>query len=146
ATAEIPVVVTAEPAEPEEIGPYARSCGRYGTVALVGRAQSMLLTLGLIFFVKLETANPLLLVLAGWISSCILMLLIYALAVALGNAGKALAVFLLVIQLSSAGGSYPLQLLPHWFQSMSPWLSPTYAIRAFRSALAGIYQGDFWIA
>ena len=146
ATAEIPVVETAEPAEPEEIGPYAKYFGRYGTFALVGLAQSTLLTLGLIFFVKLEPAHPFLLVLAGWISSCIFMLLIYALTVALGNAGKALAVFLLVIQISSAGGSYPLQLLPHWFQSMSPWLPATYAIRAFRSALAGIYQGDFWVA
>ena len=65
---------------------------------------------------------------------------------ALSNAGKALAVFLPVIQISSAGGSYPLQLLPHWFQSVSPWLPATYSIRAFRSALAGSYGADYWIA
>lgn len=74
------------------------------------------------------------------------MLLIYALTVALGNTGKALAVFLLVIQISSAGGSYPLQLLPGWFQSISPWLPATYAIDAFRGAIAGIYEADYWIA
>ncbi|PQM73559.1 YhgE/Pip domain-containing protein [Corynebacterium sp. J010B-136] len=139
-------VEPAEPEEPEEIGPFAKYFGRYGTFALIGLAQSTLLTLGLIFFVKLEPAHPFLLVLAGWVTSCIFMLLIYALTVALGNTGKALAVFLLVIQISSAGGSYPLQLLPHWFQSVSPWLPATYAIRAFRSALAGIYDADYWIA
>ena len=121
-TAEIP---SEAPEEPEEIGPFAKYFGRYGTFALVGLAQSTLLTLGLIFFVKLEPAHPFLLVLAGWVSSCIFMLLVYALTVALSNAGKALAVFLLVIQISSAGGSYPLQLLPHWFQSVSPWLPAT---------------------
>ena len=142
-TAEIPAE---EPEEPEEIGPFAKYFGRYGTFALVGLAQSTLLTLGLIFFVKLEPAHPFLLVLAGWVSSCIFMLLVYALTVALSNAGKALAVFLLVIQISSAGGSYPLQLLPHWFQSVSPWLPATYSIRAFRSALAGSYGADYWIA
>ena len=142
-TAEIPAD---EPEEPEEIGPFAKYFGRYGTFALVGLAQSTLLTLGLIFFVKLEPAHPFLLVLAGWVSSCIFMLLVYALTVALSNAGKALAVFLLVIQISSAGGSYPLQLLPHWFQSVSPWLPATYSIRAFRSALAGSYGADYWIA
>ena len=135
-----------EPEEPEEIGPFAKYFGRYGTFALVGLAQSTLLTLGLIFFVKLEPAHPFLLVLAGWVSSCIFMLLVYVLTVALSNAGKALAVFLLVIQISSAGGSYPLQLLPHWFQSVSPWLPATYSIRAFRSALAGSYGADYWIA
>ena len=142
-TAEIP---SEAPEEPEEIGPFAKYFGRYGTFALVGLAQSTLLTLGLIFFVKLEPAHPFLLVLAGWVSSCIFMLLVYALTVALSNAGKALAVFLLVIQISSAGGSYPLQLLPHWFQSVSPWLPATYSIRAFRSALAGSYGADYWIA
>ena len=142
-TAEIP---SEAPEEPEEIGPFAKYFGRYGTFALVGLAQSTLLTLGLIFFVKLEPAHPFLLVLAGWVSSCIFMLLVYALTVALSNAGKALAVFLLVIQISSAGGSYPLQLLPHWFQSVSPWLPATYSIRAMRSALAGSYGADYWIA
>ena len=142
-TAEIP---SEAPEEPEEIGPFAKYFGRYGTFALVGLAQSTLLTLGLIFFVKLEPAHPFLLVLAGWVSSCIFMLLVYALTVALSNAGKALAVFLLVIQISSAGGSYPLQLVPHWFQSVSPWLPATYSIRAFRSALAGSYGADYWIA
>lgn len=142
-TAEIP---SEAPEEPEEIGPFAKYFGRYGTFALVGLAQSTLLALGLIFFVKLEPAHPFLLVLAGWVSSCIFMLLVYALTVALSNAGKALAVFLLVIQISSAGGSYPLQLLPHWFQSVSPWLPATYSIRAFRSALAGSYGADYWIA
>ena len=142
-TAEIP---SEAPEEPEEIGPFSKYFGRYGTFALVGLAQSTLLTLGLIFFVKLEPAHPFLLVLAGWVSSCIFMLLVYALTVALSNAGKALAVFLLVIQISSAGGSYPLQLLPHWFQSVSPWLPATYSIRAFRSALAGSYGADYWIA
>src|SRR5699024_11331267 len=66
-TAEIP---SEAPEEPEEIGPFAKYFGRYGTFALVGLAQSTLLTLGLIFFVKLEPAHPFLLVLAGWVSSC----------------------------------------------------------------------------
>lgn len=132
--------------EPEEIGPLAKYFGRYGTFALIGLAQSTLLTLGLIFFVKIEPAHPFLLVLAGWVTSSIFMLLIYAFTVALGNAGKALSVFLLVIQISSAGGSYPLQLLPEWFQNISPWLPATYTVRAFRAALAGIYQADYWIA
>ena len=133
-------------AETEEIGPLAKYFGRYGTFALIGLAQSTLLTLGLIFFVKIEPAHPFLLVLAGWVASIVFMLLIYAFTVALGNAGKALSVFLLVIQISSAGGSYPLQLLPEWFQNVSPWLPATYTVRAFRAAIAGIYEADYWIA
>ena len=63
--------------------------------------------------------------------------------VALANAGKALAVLLLVLQISAAGGAYPLELLPQWFQNISPLLPATYAINLMRSAIAGIYAGDF---
>ncbi|KUF06499.1 YhgE/Pip domain-containing protein [Leucobacter sp. G161] len=120
--------------------------GRYGVFALVGLAQSTLLTVGLVVFVQIEPAHPLLLILAGWVISMVFTLIIYTLVVAFGNAGKALAVLLLVIQISGSGGAYPLELLPVWFQNISPFLPATYAIEALRAAVAGIYGGDFWIA
>lgn len=120
--------------------------GRYGIFALVGLAQSTLLTLGLVLFIQIEPAHPTLLVLAGWIISLVFTIIIYTLVVAFGNAGKALAVLLLVIQISGSGGAYPLQLLPVWFQNISPFLPATYAIEALRAAVAGTYGGDFWIA
>lgn len=120
--------------------------GRYGIFGLVGLAQSTLLTLGLILFVRIEPAHPLLMILAGWIISLVFTLIVYTAVVAFGNAGKALCVLLLVIQISGSGGAYPLQLLPEWFQNISPFLPATYAIQAMRSAIAGVYAGDYWIS
>ena len=130
----------------EELSPTKKYFGRYGIFALVGLAQSTLLTLGLILFVQIEPAHPLLMVLAGWAISLVFTLIIYTFVVAFGNAGKALAVLLLVIQISGSGGAYPLQLLPPWFQGVSPFLPATYAIDAMRAAVAGVYRGDFWVA
>lgn len=129
-----------------ELSPTQKYLGRYGIFALVGLAQSTLVTLGLILFVQIEPAHPFLFVLAGWVTSLVFTLIIYTAVVAFGNAGKALAVLLLVIQISGSGGAYPLQLLPQWFQSISPFLPATYAINAMRAAVAGVYDGDFWIA
>jgi len=120
--------------------------GRYGIFGLVGLAQSTLLTLGLILFVRIEPAHPLLMVLAGWLTSLVFTLIVYTAVVTFGNAGKALCVLLLVIQISGSGGAYPLQLLPDWFQNISPFLPATYAIQAMRSAIAGVYAADFWIS
>lgn len=120
--------------------------GRYGIFALLGLAQSTLVTLGLIVFIQVEPEHPFLLILAGWVASLVFTLLIYTAVVALGNAGKALAVLVLVIQVSAAGGAYPVQLLPQWFQSVSPFLPATHAVAAMRSAIAGAYAGDFWIS
>ena len=118
--------------------------GRFATLGLVGLAQATLVVLSLIFFVQIEPAHPFMLMFAAWIVSLVFMLIIYALVITLDSAGKALAVLLLVIQVSGSGGAYPLPLLPEWFQNVSPWLPATYAIDAFRSAIAGTYHGDIW--
>nr|WP_076389232.1 YhgE/Pip domain-containing protein [Vaginimicrobium propionicum] len=117
--------------------------GRYFMFWVIGMAQSTLLMVGLIVFVEIEPAHPFLLILAGWVISTVFTSIVYTLVVALSNAGKALAVVLLVLQISAAGGAYPLELLPQWFQNISPWLPATYAINLMRSAIAGIYAGDF---
>ncbi|WP_066588503.1 YhgE/Pip domain-containing protein [Corynebacterium provencense] len=119
--------------------------GHFGVFALIGLAQSTLAMLSLIVFVQIKAEHPLLLLLTGWVTSVVFMLVIYTLVLSFGSAGKAISVFLLVVQVSGSGGAYPLPLLPQWFQSISPWLPATYGIDAMRSAVAGVYQGDIWI-
>ncbi|MCW2289161.1 putative membrane protein [Leucobacter luti] len=120
--------------------------GRFGIFAVLGILQSSLLYLGLMGFVGVRPVHPFLLLLAGWVMSLVFSLLTYTLVLSFGEAGKALAVFLLVVQISAGGGAYPLSVLPQWFQSMSPWLPVTHATNAVRAAIAGIYEGDYWIA
>lgn len=118
--------------------------GRYATFAMLGFFQSTLLYVGLIGFVGVRPAHPLLLILAGWVMSTVFSLITYTLVLSFGEAGKALAVVLLVVQISGGGGAYPLSVLPQWFQNASPFLPVSHATNAVRAALAGIYEGDYW--
>ncbi|MCI1674984.1 MAG: YhgE/Pip domain-containing protein [Ancrocorticia sp.] len=120
--------------------------GRYGLFGLVGLAQSTVLGLGNLVFVGVQSVHPFLYVVAGWVTSLVFTFLIYTAVVAFGNAGKALGVLFLVIQISGAGAAYPLQLLPTWFQHISKFLPATYAVEAYRAAIAGIYNADYWQA
>ncbi|MDY5855190.1 MAG: YhgE/Pip domain-containing protein [Arcanobacterium sp.] len=120
--------------------------GRFGIFALIGLCQSTLVGLGLIYFIQLQPVHPFLLMTALWLSSLVFMFVVYTLVAMFSNVGKALGVLLMVFQISAAGGSYPLQLLPQWFQNIGPWLPGTYAISAFRAAMAGEYDGDYWKA
>ena len=61
------------------------------------------------------------------------------------NLGKALAVLLLIIYVTGGGGSFPLQLLPGFFQAANPFLPATHVINAMRAASMGVYQNDFWV-
>lgn len=120
--------------------------GRYGIFAVLALLQSSLLYVGLIGFVGVRPVYPALLILAGWVMSLVFSLITYTLVLSFGEAGKALAVFLLVVQISAGGGAYPLSVLPQWFQNISPFLPVTHATSAVRAAIAGIYEGDFWIS
>ncbi|WP_396667139.1 YhgE/Pip domain-containing protein [Microbacterium sp. R86528] len=130
----------------EELKLHERFLGRYGLFAVLGLAQSTLVFLGNILIVGLQPAHPFLFILVGWVTSTVFTFIIYTLVVSFSDAGKALAVFLLVIQVAGAGGAYPLVLLPEWFQNVSPFLPATHAIDAFRAAMAGIYHADYWIS
>lgn len=129
-----------------DLSPAETYLGRFGIFALVGFLQGSLVSLGSVLFTQVQPEHPFLLILAGWVSSLVFTLIIYTLVVTFGNAGKALAVLLLVMQISSSGGAYPLQVLPQWFQNVSPFLPATHAVSAMRSAIAGIYQNDYWVS
>ena len=55
-----------------------------------------------------------------------------------GDVGKAMAIVLLVLQIAGSGGTYPIMLLPSFFQWINPFLPFTYAIDLMREAVGGI--------
>lgn len=130
--------------EPEPLNHAQQYLGRFGIFIVLALCQSTLSYLGIMGFVGIKPVHPFLLMLAGWIMSLVFVTITYTMVVSLGEAGKAVSVFLLVVQISAGGGAYPLAVLPQWFQNISPWLPVTHATNAVRAALAGIYNGDYW--
>ncbi|GGN35041.1 putative membrane protein [Actinoplanes campanulatus] len=56
---------------------------------------------------------------------------------ALGPAGRVMALALLMLQLTSSGGTYPVQTSPSFFQAVHPLLPMTYVVEAIRNAVDG---------
>lgn len=131
-------------AQAEDYTRVEKYFGRFATFASVGLVQSTLMVLGLQVYVGIEPAHRFLMLLAGWVISLVFMMIIFSFVFTFDNAGKAICVLLLVMQVSAAGGAYPLPLVPQWVQNISPWLPGTYAIDMFRSSIAGIYEADYW--
>lgn len=69
------------------------------------------------------------------------LLMIMALTLMFGDAGKGLAMVLLAIQLSSSGGVLPVELSGGWFQHISPWLPLTWVVQALKAAMFDAYAG-----
>lgn len=60
-----------------------------------------------------------------------------ALIAFLGLPGRFLSLILLVAQVASAAGMYPLQTLPGFLQAIHPWLPLSHTVTALRSMVAG---------
>lgn len=120
--------------------------GRFGIFAVLSLMQTTCMGLGNWLFLGIQVTHPLLFMLCYWFAGLVFTFIMYALVVSFANLGKAIGVLLLIVQVTSAGGSFPLQLLPPIFQFMSPYMPATHVINAMRAAMMGIYQNDFWIS
>ena len=96
--------------------------------------------LGDLYFLKVQHAHPLQFMGTLWLTAVVFSFLMYTLIATFGNAGKALGVLLLVLQISGAGGAFPLAILPSFYSSISPFLPATHAMTALRASIAG-YAG-----
>ncbi|KTE89247.1 hypothetical protein AT727_25060 [Desulfitobacterium hafniense] len=65
----------------------------------------------------------------------------------LGPAGGKVAVLaLLMLQLASSGGTYPVQTTPAFFQAVHPWLPMSYAVSGLREVITGGADGRLLVA
>ncbi len=140
-----PTVSARDQADLRDPKPRQLFLGRFGVMALLSLAQTTLMGLGNLFFLQVQAAHPWLLMLCFWTAGLVFTFLIYALVAAFANLGKAMAVLLLIVQVTGCGGSFPLQLLPGFVQALSPWLPATHVVNAMRAAMMGTYGADYWV-
>ncbi|WP_217237226.1 YhgE/Pip family protein [Streptomyces sp. AC555_RSS877] len=63
-----------------------------------------------------------------------------------GAAGRILVLALLMLQLTSAGGTYPVQTSPGFFNALHPFLPMSYVVDALRRLITGGGLGPVWQA
>ncbi|WP_064456238.1 YhgE/Pip family protein [Streptomyces hygroscopicus] len=63
-----------------------------------------------------------------------------------GSAGRILVLALLMLQLTSAGGTYPVQTSPRFFNAVHPFLPMTHVVDGLRRLITGGGLGPVWSA
>lgn len=142
------VIVKVQPSERElaEVGGaklWQAYFGRLGVFVLLALLQAALVCAGDLFYLQIQCVHPGLMFLACFACAFVDVNIMYALTVSFGDVGKAIAVFLLVIQVAGSGGSFPPQMLPGPFQAAYPFLPFVQAIQLMRGAVAGVYGMDY---
>ncbi|MDD6194151.1 MAG: YhgE/Pip domain-containing protein [Lachnospiraceae bacterium] len=119
--------------------------GRGAFFLVMGQLQTLITVLGDIFLLKIQCIHPFLFWLTSALASLTFTLLIYALVYTFGDVGKAIAVVVLVLQIAGSSGTYPIELLPEFFQKVYIFFPFPYAINAMRESICGLYEADIVI-
>ncbi|MFE6362665.1 YhgE/Pip family protein [Streptomyces sp. NPDC057806] len=115
-------------------------------VVVIGVAQTVALMSVLHWAVGLQMARA-----AGTVGFLFLVTACFAALVQwlnarFGAAGRILVLALLMLQLTSAGGTYPVQTSPGFFNALHPFLPMSYVVEALRRLITGGGLGPVWHA
>ncbi|WP_180380778.1 YhgE/Pip domain-containing protein [Alloscardovia macacae] len=120
--------------------------GRYLTFLFISLLQSTLIVMGDLWYLGIQHDSIPRIFLVGWVASLVFSMIMYALTFTFGAVGKAIAVIIMVMQIAGSGGTFPVELLPSFFQHVYPLLPFPYALRAMHAAIAGSYGSEYWVA
>ena len=113
-----------------------------GTAAF---AQATILMLIMVYCLGLTPDHPGHFIGAVYLTSFAYMSIVSLLVIVLDNPGRFLAMVLLVLQLGSSEGTFPIQTTNGFFQAVNPLVPMTYSIRALRQAISGGLSNSFYI-
>ncbi len=122
--------------------------GKMLTFLTLAVGQSLIVALGDKFILGVTVADLSIFLLFSVFTAFIFILIVYTMVSILGAIGKAICVVFLVLQIAGAGGTFPVEVMPEFYQIIQPYLPFTYAIGAMREAISGpvaenlVY--DFW--
>lgn len=118
--------------------PYQIYIGRYLIFFIIGVMQALSVSIGNIVLIGVYVADKFEYILFSVLISTVFTLIVYTFVSVLGNVGKGISVVLMVLQISSSGGTFPIQVTPPFFQHINPLLPFTYAVGLLRESVGGI--------
>ena len=125
--------------EEKKYKPYQKYFGRGLLFVIISLFQTLIITLGDMYVLGTQATSPYRFVLYALLISLLFSSIIYTIVCILGNVGKAVCIVLLVLQLGSSGGTFPIQMTSEFFQTLYPKVPFTYSIGLLREAVGGVY-------
>ena len=121
--------------------PVTAAFANYLPMAAFALVQAALLMVVIQFGLQLQIGNVPAFWGMGFLTALVFAALMQLLLAAFGFPGRFLAIILLMLQLTTSAGTFPIQTTPAFFQAVSPYLPMTYVVEALRQIMTGLDYG-----
>lgn len=122
---------------------WNRFVSRTLAFTIMSAVQSLLASRLVLSGLGLEVQSVPLFLLFSFVTSLTFMYIIQALVTWLENPGRFLAILMLIFQLTTSAGTFPLELIPNWLKGFNPWLPMTYSVTGYKAVIS---SGQFSVA
>jgi putative membrane protein len=118
-------------------------------LAAVGLAQALIADTILLYGLNIEVNNTLAFFGLSILTSFTFLALVQLLVTVMGDPGRFIAIIILVLQLTTSAGTFPIEMIPHKLQVFNSWLPMTYTVSGFRSAISSgnmdTFVSNVWV-
>jgi putative membrane protein len=135
-------VITDKVDEDINARPGAIVAGKFLSYGAIGFMQAVLAS-GVVMLLGLKPDNIVLYFLFNIFLSNVFIAIIQCLVFLLGQVGRLLAIVLLILQLTSCAGTFPIEIVPKFFKVLNPVMPFTYAVSGLREVISGLDYGVF---
>ncbi|WP_051624208.1 YhgE/Pip domain-containing protein [Clostridium akagii] len=109
--------------------------GKYISYGFIGTLQALLVST-VVLTLGLHPTNIVLYYVFNIFMSFTFIAIIQCLVFLLGQVGRALAIVLLILQLTACAGTFPLEVVPKLFKVLNPFMPFTYCVSALREVIS----------
>lgn len=114
--------------------------GKLGVITIIGVVQALLVDFVLLVGLGIEVQSLPLFVVTSVMTSMVFVTLIQMLVTTLADVGRFIAILILIMQLTTSAGTFPLVLIPEALQPFNAFFPMTYSVQAFKAVIS---SGDF---
>ncbi|NNU89625.1 YhgE/Pip domain-containing protein [Anoxybacillus sp. CHMUD] len=120
--------------------PFQWFFAKFGVLIGVGVLQALLADSVLLFGLDLQVKSVPLFLLFSVVTSITFLSVIQFLVTVFGDPGRFIGIVILILQLTTSAGTFPLELIPRALQHFNAWLPMTYSVFGFKAVIS---SGDF---
>ncbi|MET1018486.1 MAG: YhgE/Pip domain-containing protein [Microterricola sp.] len=113
----------------------------------IGLGQVVIMMLVLVYGIGLEPVYWLATSAFIYLATLTFLALQQMFIILLGTAaGRVVSLVLLMLMLSSSGGTYPVETTPEFFQALHPWMPASYVVSGLRELITGGVDSRLWLS